>query len=67
MTATVEATSEHRLTPLRAAVDEQLASDLSLLSQDELLDVLGGLEVESRRLAAAQHRLVGGRRPQRGR
>jgi hypothetical protein len=31
---------------------------LSLLSQDELLDVLRGLETESRRLAAVQHRVV---------
>src|SRR2546428_13458233 len=56
MTATVEAAGGHRLTPLRAAVDEQLASDLSLLSQHELLDVLRGMELESRRLAAVQHR-----------
>jgi len=58
MTATVEAAGEQTLTALRAAVDEQLASDLSPLPQDEVLDALRGLEVESRRLVAAQHRLV---------
>jgi len=58
MTATVEVAGEQTLTALRAAVDEQLASDLSPLPQDEVLDALRGLEVESRRLAAAQHRLT---------
>jgi len=58
MTATVEAAVEQTLTALHAAVDEQLASDLSPLSQDELLDAMRRLESESRRIAAAQHRLV---------
>jgi uncharacterized protein (DUF2461 family) len=58
MATAVETAGEQTLTPLRAAVDEQLASDLSLLSQDELLDVLRGFETESRRLAAVQHRVV---------
>jgi hypothetical protein len=58
MTTVVEATGEQTLTTLRAAVDEQLASDLSLLSQDELLDAVRGLESESRRITAVQHRLV---------
>jgi len=58
MTTAAEATDEQTLTALRAAVDEQLASDLSLLPQDELLDAMRRLESESRRIAAAQHRLV---------
>jgi hypothetical protein len=58
MATAVEAAGEQTLTPLRAAVDEQLASDLSSLSRDDLLDVLRGFEVESRRLAAVQHRVV---------
>src|SRR6266571_9178392 len=58
MSTTVEAAGAGTLTSLRAAVDEQLASDLSVLSQDGLLDVLRGLESESRRLAAVGHRLV---------
>jgi len=58
MTATVEVAGELTLAPLSAAVDSLLEADLARLSQDELLDVLRGFEVESRRIAAAQHRLV---------
>jgi hypothetical protein len=58
MTTAVEAAVEQTLTALRAAVDEQLASDLSPLSQDELLDAMRRLESESRRLVAVQHRLT---------
>ena len=58
MTTTVETPSGQALTPLSAAVDSLLAADLGRLSRDELLDALRGLECESRRLAAVQHRVV---------
>src|SRR5437879_5459288 len=58
MATAVETAGGQTLTPLRAGVDSLLDADLGRLSQDELLDVLRGFEVESRRLAAAQHRLT---------
>jgi len=58
MTATVEVAGELTLTPLAAAVDSLLDADLARLSQDEVLDAMRRLESESRRIAAAQHRLV---------
>jgi hypothetical protein len=58
MTAVVETEGEQTLTTLRAVVDSMLDADLARVSQDELLDGLRGLEAESRRLAAVQHRLV---------
>jgi hypothetical protein len=58
MTATVDAAGGQTLTPLSAAVDSLLVSDLGRLSQDELLDAVRGMESESRRLAAVQHRLT---------
>jgi hypothetical protein len=58
MTTAVEATRGQTLAPLRAVVDSLLEADLARLSQDEMLDAVRGFEVESRRLAAAQHRLV---------
>jgi hypothetical protein len=58
MTATVDAAGGQTLTPLAAAVDSLLEVDRGRSSRDELLDALRGLEVQSRRLAAVQHRLV---------
>jgi hypothetical protein len=58
MTTAVETAVEQTLATLSAAVDSLLEADLARLSQDEMLDVLRGFEVESRRIAAAQHRLV---------
>jgi hypothetical protein len=58
MTTVVQAAGEQDLGLLRAAVDSLLDAELSLLSQDELLDALRGLESDSRRIVAVQHRLV---------
>ena len=58
MTTTVETAGGQALTPLSAAVDSLLVADLGRLSRDELLDALRGFEVESRQLAAVQHRVV---------
>jgi hypothetical protein len=58
MTTAVEVAGGQLLTTLSAVVDSLLDTDLSCLSQDELLDLVRGFEVESRRLAAVQHRLV---------
>ena len=58
MTTEVETAGGQTLTPLNAAVDALLAADLARLSRDGLLDVLRGLECESRRLAAVGHRLT---------
>ena len=43
---------------LRSAVDGLLTATLSALDQDALLDVVRGVEVQLRRLAAVDHRLV---------
>jgi hypothetical protein len=58
MPAVVEGAGGQQLTTLGAVVDELLTSDVALLSQDELLDAVRGVEVASRRIAAVQHRLV---------
>jgi len=58
MTAAVDTAGGQTLTTLSAALDSLLGTDLSCLSQDELLDALRGLESDSRRIVAVQHRLT---------